>query len=85
MPITELQIADLISKLFTNENNMGRNFFKIFLDKVPQDVTLEWYDDSGVLQTYIIPNRAKDFNYIKTGSGSPESVVIAKQGTFYLD
>jgi len=79
------QVADLVSKLFTNENNLGRTFFNMFYSKTPQDINLEFYDEAGVLQTYTLPNRAKDFNFVKTGSGSPESVVIANLGTFYLD
>jgi hypothetical protein len=37
------------------------------------------------LQEYVIPNRAKDFSYIRNGEGSPEGVEKSPVGTIYQD
>lgn len=79
------QITTVLSKLATNYSNLAVNFFDIFYNTVPMDVTVQMYDEAGVLQTYVIPNRAKDRNYILNGEGSPEGVYDAAEGSIYQD
>ncbi len=79
------QIATLLSHLATNYSAIAENFTTVFYDTTPKDVTFSMYDKNGALISYTIPNRAKDFNYIKNGEGTPESVVSALVGTIYQD
>lgn len=79
------QIATLLSQLMTNYNAIIDNYYNMFYSTTPGDITITLYDESGVPKEYVIPNRAKDFNYIKNGQGSPEGNVIASVGTMYQD
>ena len=54
------------------------------------DVTFQMFDESGMLQTYTIPNRAKDMENILNSdsaevSGSPEGHVEAGRGVIFQD
>jgi len=82
---TQEEIENLLSILFTNMNNMDSIYYDMFINTTPMDVTLERYDEDGTLQTYILPNRAKDANYILQGSGSPVGVTNGNAGVLYLD
>lgn len=79
------QITTVLSQLATNYSNLAINFYDIFYNTVPMDVTIQMYDEMGVLQTYVIPNRAKDRTYILNGEGSPEGVTDAVRGSMYQD
>lgn len=79
------QIATLLSQLSTNYSNLAINYYDIFYNPVPQDVTIQLYDAAGVLKNYVIPNRAKDFRFVLNGKGSPEGSVSADVGTTYQD
>lgn len=79
------QIATLLSHLATNYSTMAENFVTIFYDTTPKEVTFKMYDKDGILQTFTMPNRAKDFNYIKNGEGNPEGRIAAPKGTIYQD
>ena len=79
------QIATMLTKLATNYSNIAILFYDIFYNTIPMDVTFQMYDDAGVLQTYTIPNRAKDRANILNGNGSPEGVVDAAKGVIYQD
>lgn len=79
------QIATILSKLATNYSNLASVFYNVFYSDIPADVTFKMYDESGVLQTYTIPNRAKDMQYILNGTGSPEGQVEASAGSLYQD
>jgi hypothetical protein len=59
--------------------------YNFFYNTTPMDISLELYDSNGVLQTYVVPNRAKDLKYVTNGSGSPEGIVTADVGTVYSD
>ena len=83
--VTYEQIATLLSQLTTNYNAIIENFYDIFYNPVPGDVTIRLYTAEGTIQTYTIPNRAKDFTYVRNGSGSPENTVTAPVGTIYQD
>ena len=53
------QIATMLSKLATNYSNLASVFYDVFYNTTPEDVTFQMYDESGTLQTYTIPNRAR--------------------------
>lgn len=79
------QIATLLSYLATNYTNIANVFYDVFYNENPQDITIQLYDESGVLQSYTFPNRAKDMKYVLDGEGDPEGEVIAPKGSIYLD
>lgn len=83
--ITLTELVDLLSELFTNINNLDKTYYDMFYNTTPMDITLERYDENGVLQTYSIPNRAKDGNNVITGIGDPEGQVVAPTGRTYID
>lgn len=83
--VTYEQIATLLSQLMTNYNAIIENFYDIFYNPIPNDVTIRLYTADGTIQTYTIPNRAKDFTYVRNGSGSPEGNITAPVGTIYQD
>ena len=79
------QIAVLLSQLQTNYSNIANNYYDIFYNTTPMDVEIQLYDAQGNLNNYVIPNRAKDFRYMRNGQGSPEGTISASVGTVYQD
>jgi hypothetical protein len=79
------QLCIQTSQLINDYHSIAQQFYDIFFNATPMDVTLSIYDDTGILQEYTIPNRAKDFNNIKNGNGSPEGVVQGLKGYIYQD
>lgn len=79
------QIATMLSKLATNYSNLASVFYDVFYNTTPTDVTFQMYDESGTLQTYTIPNRAKDLQNLLSGEGAPENLVDGGKGTLYQD
>lgn len=79
------QIEVLLSKLATNYSELASSLYDVFFNSEPMDVTFQLYNKAGVLQTYTIPNRAKDFEHILNGEGSPEGSVLASKGDIYQD
>src|SRR5574344_1929402 len=79
------EITVLLSRLQTNYSNLMTSWYDMFYNTTPMTVSIQLYNDAGVLTTYNIPNRAKDFTYVQTGNGSPEGNVTASMGTIYQD
>ena len=79
------QIEAILSKLATNYSNLAILFYDIFYNTTPMDVTLQMYNEEGVLETFVIPNRAKDMSNILNGEGNPEGNVDAGKGVIYQD
>ena len=79
------QIETMLTKLATNYSNLAILFYDIFYNPTPLEVTFQMYDESGVLQTYTIPNRAKDNNNVLNGDGSPQGSIEAGKGVIYQD
>lgn len=79
------QVALLMSQILTNYTQMMVNFFDMFYNPEPMDLTLEMYDDEGNINTYTVPNRAKDREYILNGNGNPEGQLEAVMGSIYQD
>lgn len=79
------QIETILTKLATNYSNLAIVYYDVFYNPTPMDVTLQMYDESGVIQTYTIPNRAKDRANILSGEGSPQGNVEAPKGAIYQD
>lgn len=79
------QIAIVMSQLQHNYSQLAQNWFNIFYNNNPEDVTITFFDELGNLDTFTVPNRAKDFKNIVNGQGSPEGTVSATVGTVYQD
>lgn len=79
------QIETILVKVATNYSSMALVFYDVFYNQTPMDVTFQMYNEAGVLQTYTIPNRAKDMRYILNGDNNPESRVFANAGALYQD
>ncbi len=79
------QIIALLQMLFTNMNNLDRLYYDMFINTTPMTLKLERYNESGVIETHEIPNRAKDRINVLQGRGEPERVQAASAGTIYLD
>ena len=79
------QIETILTKLATNYSNLAVVFYDVFYNVNPMDVTFRMYDESGVLQEYTIPNRAKDMQHLLNGEGSPEGSVYGSLGDIYQD
>lgn len=79
------QIEIILSKLATNYSNLASVFYDVFYNSEPQDVTFQMFNENGELQTYTIPNRAKDMQNIRDGEGNPEGSVAGSMGTLYQD
>lgn len=78
-------IAENLVELLTNTVNMTSVFYDVFLNPNPMDITFQQYDDNNELVTVTIPNRAKDRQIAKEGTGTPEGRVEASVGTAYVD
>lgn len=78
-------IIDNLTELLQNTVNMTSVFYDIFINPVPMDVTLEQYNSDGELISVTVPNRAKDLQRALIGTGDPEGVVSASEGTLYVD
>ena len=79
------QIETMLTKLATNYSNLAILFYDIFYNPTPLEVTFQMYDEAGVLQTYTIPNRAKDNANILSGDGSPQGSIESGKGVIYQD
>lgn len=82
---TNNEIVVLMTRLLTNYTELINNFYDVFFNPTPMEVTMKWSDQNGNINTVVIPNRAKDREYILNGQGSPEGVVVASAGTLYQD
>lgn len=78
-------VINVLSVVCFNMNEIERTYYDMFINPVPTDVTLQRYDDQGVLQKIVLPNRAKDHQDVLTGEGSPEGIIEAAAGRLYLD
>lgn len=86
LPIVTLeQIETLLSKVANNYSALAFVFYDVFYNPEPMEVTFQMFDKAGVLQTYTIPNRAKDFTYLLHGEGNPENNVVGDMGSLYQD
>ena len=55
------------------------------LDAFNKQINQEFYNENGVLETFELPNRAKDRMTVLQGKGEPERVQSAGAGVLYLD
>lgn len=82
------KIAITLSQLAQNYNELAQNWFDIFYNPEARDVNVKFFDANGNLESYVIPNRAKDLKYILNGTGAPtenDSLNNADIGSVYLD
>lgn len=82
---TYKQIEVLLTKLAEDYSELASSLYDVFFNPEPMDVTMQLHNKAGVLQSYTIPNRAKDFEHIMNGNGTPEGVVLADKGDIYQD
>lgn len=83
--LSDGQIIALLEMLFTNMNNLDKLYYDMFINTIPMDLTLERYNEDGVKETFVLPNRAKDRQNTLQGKGNPEGAVIADKGALYFD
>lgn len=83
--LSDEQLISLLQMLFTNMNNLDKLYYDMFINTTPLTLTLERYNEDGVIESYELPNRAKDRMNILQGRGEPEKSQIAGVGTLYLD
>ena len=69
--LNDEQIIALLEQLFTNMNNLDRIYYDMFINTTPMDITLERYNQDGVIETFVLPNRAKDRQNVLQGKGTP--------------
>lgn len=79
------EIITLLQQLFVNMNNLDRIYYDLFINETPMDITLERYNQDGVIETHVIPNRAKDRQNVLQGRGNPEGAYNASIGVLYFD
>lgn len=79
------QIAVVMSRLQHNYSQLAKNWFDIFYNPTPMDVTVTFFDELGQLDTFKLKNRAKDFQNVLSGEGEPEGSVPANVGVVYQD
>lgn len=89
MTLSQLSVnsADILldlSELLSNVTDIANSYFNLFINPEPMDVTITAYDKSGILNTYNIPNRAKD-RQISMGNFNPNDNLASAIGTFYMD
>ena len=78
-------VINVLSVVYFNMNEIERIYYDMFINPVPMDITFQRYNDQGVLENIILPNRAKDHQDTLTGQGAPEGIVSADIGVLYLD
>ncbi len=63
------EVEQKVNRLVHNISEQNRSYYDVFLNQTPKTVSLEHYDDDGVLKDVTIPNVAKvrdDIGYINT-------------------
>ncbi len=79
------QILTILTQLATNYTSVFTDYYNMFYNQVPMDITLQIYDEDGTLQDITVPNRAKDKTYILNGNGDPSGTYSADRGSTYQD
>lgn len=82
---TMQDVINVLSVVYFNMNEVERVYYDIFINPIPMDVELQRYDDEGVLETILVPNRAKSSFNVLTGSGNPNGVTLGNIGALYID
>ena len=82
---TTEDIINALSVLYFNLNEIERNYYDIFINPKSMTVNLQRYNDQGVLDTVPVKNLASLQYTSLTGNGSPDGVVSAEVGKFYID
>ena len=82
---TQEDLINAVSVLYFNLMEIERIYYDMFINPTPMDVEFQRYDDAGVLERILLPNRAKDATPIATGDGNPNNKQAANPGALYLD
>lgn len=82
---TTEDILNALSVLYFNLNEIERNYYDIFINPKSMTVNLQRYNELGVLDTVPVKNLASLQYTSLTGNGSPDGVVSAEVGKFYID
>ena len=78
-------VINVLNIVYFNMNEIEKIYYDMFINPQELDVTFQRYDEEGRLEKITLPNRAKDKQDTITGYGSPEGVVEAGIGKFYID
>ena len=82
---TTEDIINALSVLYFNLNEIERNYYDIFINPKSMTVNLQRYNELGVLDTVPVKNLASLQTAALTGVGSPDGMVSAEVGKFYID
>lgn len=82
---TTEDIINALSVLYFNLNEIERNYYDIFINPKSMTVNLQRYNELGVLDTVPVKNLASLQTAALTGIGSPDGMVSAEVGKFYID
>ena len=82
---TTEDIINALSVLYFNLNEIERNYYDIFINPKSMTVNLQRYNDQGVLDTVPVKNLASLQTAALTGNGSPDGMISAEVGKFYID
>lgn len=82
---TTEDIINALSVLYFNLNEIERNYYDIFINPKSMTVNLQRYNELGVLDTVPVKNLASLQTAALTGAGSPDGMVSAEVGKFYIN
>lgn len=82
---TTEDIINALSVLYFNLNEIERNYYDIFLNPKSMTVNLQRYNDQGTLDTIPVKNLASLQTTALIGTGSPDGIITAEVGKFYID
>jgi len=86
MPIDLTDFSNRLSQLLVNASSISSTYRDMFYSDVAQDITIQYYDVDGILQTTTVPNNAKNRQQnISSGAGSPEGSQVGTVGSFYVN
>lgn len=72
-----------LSELLTNVTEICNTYFNMFINTEPMDISVSQYNEKGLLETYVIPNRAKD-RQVAMGYADPNGNLASAIGTLYM-
>lgn len=74
-----------LARLEASYGSFARTYYNMFYNTSPMDITISVYDGKGALQEITVPNRAKSYQQVLTGHGSPIGEQTGPLGSLYID
>ena len=78
-------IVNILSILFNNMNTISGIYYDLFLNKEPMLVTVNLYNENGVLEERQIPNVAYYKSSVLLNAGDPNGSMTGSVGNFCID